>query len=640
VALALYRRYRPSSFSEVIGQEHVTGPLERALASDRTHHAYLFSGPRGCGKTTSARVLARSLNCEQGPTATPCGVCTSCIELEPNGTGSLDVIEIDAATHGGVDDARELRERAMYAPVSSRYKVYIIDEAHQLSRDANNALLKLIEEPPSHLRFVFATTEPDKILPTIRSRTHHYPFRLVPQRTLAAHLAAISDSEKITYEPAALAVIAKAAEGSVRDSLSLLGQLAGGAGPEGLTYDDVVAQLGVTSEQLLDDVVESLATHDGARLLDAVSRVVDAGHDPRRFATDLLERFRDLVVLAAAPDAAAAGLVDAAPDRLAALQTQANSLGLAALSRAADLVSSGITELKGSTSPRLQLELMAARLLLPAADPDDAGLLVRLDRIERRLNSQAAGIELSEAERAAAAAMTPAVHHTPPPAPTPTAPPATPAAASGGAPARAAESARAAAAAPKPADTSTRKPPRRLSDVAPRTAETGAAAATPNTTEPATSEPVNKEPAAAEAAPTPAVSATAKAGSGPDLGQIRALWPSVLDSLKSDSRVAWMCFADSTPISLTDGTLTIAVAEVGKIANARASGHDLRLTNAAHDVLHTDVKLDIVHDPGAKATPASVDAEASPDDASVEATDGVALLKNQLGATVITEFDQ
>jgi DNA polymerase-3 subunit gamma/tau len=590
----------------------------------------LFSGPRGCGKTSSARILARSLNCEQGPTATPCGVCTSCIELEPNGTGSLDVIEIDAATHGGVDDARELRERAMYAPVSSRYKVYIIDEAHQLSRDANNALLKLIEEPPSHLRFVFATTEPDKILPTIRSRTHHYPFRLVPQRTLAEHLAAISDSEKISYEPAALAVIAKAAEGSVRDSLSLLGQLAGGAGPAGLTYDDVVAQLGVTSEQLLDDVVESLATHDGARLLDAVSRVVDAGHDPRRFATDLLERFRDLVVLAAAPDAAAAGLVDAAPDRLAALQTQANSLGLAALSRAADLVSSGITELKGSTSPRLQLELMAARLLLPAADPDDAGLLVRLDRIERRLNSQAAGIELSEAERAAAAAMTPTVHHTPPPAPTPTAPPATPAAAPGGAPARAAESARAAAAAPKPADTSTRRPPRRLSDVAPRTAETGAA----------DSAPASPEPVAAEPAPAPAVPSAAKAGSGPDLGQIRALWPSVLDSLKSDSRVAWMCFADSTPISLTDGTLTIAVAEVGKIANARASGHDLRLTNAAHDVLHTDVKLDIVHDPGAKATPASVDAEASPDDASVEATDGVALLKNQLGATVITEFDQ
>jgi DNA polymerase-3 subunit gamma/tau len=637
VALALYRRYRPSSFSEVIGQEHVTGPLERALASDRTHHAYLFSGPRGCGKTSSARILARSLNCAEGPTATPCGVCTSCIELEPNGTGSLDVIEIDAATHGGVDDARELRERAMYAPVSSRYKVYIIDEAHQLSRDANNALLKLIEEPPSHLRFVFATTEPDKILPTIRSRTHHYPFRLVPQRTLATHLAAISDSEHIVYEPAALAVIAKAAEGSVRDSLSLLGQLAGGAGPEGLTYDDVVAQLGVTSEQLLDDVVESLASHDGARLLDAVSRVVDAGHDPRRFATDLLERFRDLVVLAAAPDAAAAGLVDAAPDRLASLQTQANSLGLAALSRAADLVSTGITELKGSTSPRLQLELMAARLLLPSADPDDAGLLVRLDRIERRLNSQAAGLELSEAERAAAAAMTPVAHHAPPVPPTPTAPaPQTAPAAASAAPARAAESARAAAAAPKPADTNTRKPPRRLSDVAPRTAESGAA---PAASAPAAPVEARVE-APAEQQPAPTAAAPAAKASGADLGQIRALWPSVLDSLKSDSRVAWMCFADSTPVSLNDGTLTIAVAEVGKIANARASGHDLRLTNAAHDVLHTDVKLDIVHDPGAKATPASVDAEASPDDAVIEATDGVALLKNQLGATVITEFDQ
>jgi len=629
VALALYRRYRPSSFSEVIGQEHVTGPLERALASDRTHHAYLFSGPRGCGKTSSARILARSLNCAEGPTASPCGVCSSCVDLAPNGSGSLDVIEIDAATHGGVDDARELRERAMYAPVSSRYKVYIIDEAHQLSRDANNALLKLIEEPPSHLRFVFATTEPDKILPTIRSRTHHYPFRLVPQRTLATHLAAISDTEGIKYEPAALAVIAKAAEGSVRDSLSLLGQLAGGAGPDGLTYADVVSQLGVTSEQLLDDVVEALAAPDGARLLDAVSRVVDAGHDPRRFATDLLERFRDLIVLAAAPEAAAAGLVDAAPDRVAVLNEQANSLGLATLSRAADLVSAGITELKGSTAPRLQLELLAARLLLPSADPDDAGLLVRLDRIERRLNSQAAGLELSEAERVAASA---AVRTQP-------APPSDDGAPAGGAstPAAARPSApRPAAAAPgrpapnRPVDTAARKPPKRLSDVAPHSTQ-GATATSSATAEPTAVEPTDAVAARPTEHPTT---------SGPDIAQIKLLWPSVLDALKSDSRVAWMCFADSTPVSLSDRTLTVAVAEVGKIANARASGHDVRLHSAAVQVLHSDVKLDVVHDPGAKPSEVTADAEASPDDKVVEPADGVALLKNQLGATLITEFDQ
>jgi DNA polymerase-3 subunit gamma/tau len=309
------------------------------------------------------------------------------------------------------------------------------------------------------------------------------------------------------------------------------------------------------------------------------------------------------------------------------------------------LVSSGITELKGSTSPRLQLELMAARLLLPSADPDDAGLLVRLDRIERRLNSQAAGLELSEAERAAAAAMTPAVHHAPPVAPTPSAP--APAASAPAAPSRAAETARAAAsAAPRPAETGARKPPRRLSDVAPGSAEPGSTDPTNTTAPAAAAEPAAEAPAPAPAAPAqpepaaPTPAPAAKTGGGADLGQIRALWPSVLDALKADSRVAWMCFADSTPVSLNDGTLTIAVAEVGKIANARASGHDLRLTNAAHDVLHTDVKLDIVHDPGAKATPASVDAEASPDDAVIEAADGVALLKNQLGATVITEFDQ
>jgi DNA polymerase III subunit gamma/tau len=385
MSLALYRTYRPGKFADVIGQDHVTEPLMRALANDRTHHAYLFSGPRGCGKTSSARILARSLNCAVGPTAEPCEVCDSCVALAPNGSGSLDVIELDAASNRGIDQARELRERAMYSPASSKYRIYIIDEAHQLTTEAVNALLKLVEEPPAHLKFVFATTEPEKLLGTIRSRTHHYPFRLVPSSVLQDHLARVCESEGIAADSAALALAAKAGAGSVRDSLSVLGQLVGGAGPAGITYEAAVKQLGFTSDNLLDAILDSLPAKDGVAIFKTIEEVVSAGHDPRRFATDLLERIRDLIILLANPTAAGDGLINQPADRLDVLQAQAKAIGLPGLSRAADLVSDGITALRGATSPRLHLELLAARLLVSTTDADPIEMAARLDAIERKI---------------------------------------------------------------------------------------------------------------------------------------------------------------------------------------------------------------------------------------------------------------
>ena len=383
-SLALYRKYRSATFAEVIGQDHVTRPLQHALSAGRINHAYLFSGPRGCGKTSSARILARSLNCVKGPTPTPCGECDSCQELAPNGPGSIDVIEIDAASHGGVDDARELRERAFYAPVRDRFKVYIVDEAHMVSTQGFNALLKLVEEPPDFLIFVFATTEPDKVLQTIRSRTHHYPFRLIPPGVMRQHLERICAEEGVTVEPAVLSLVVRAGAGSARDSLSVLDQLIAGGGPSGVTYADAVGLLGVTDATLLDDMVDALAAGDAASVYGTVDRVVEAGHDPRRFAADLLDRFRDLIVIDAVPGAAASGLIDDTADELSRMSEQAARLGAATLTRNAEIVHTALIEMRGTTSPRLVLELLCARMLLPDAAADSAALLQRLERLERR----------------------------------------------------------------------------------------------------------------------------------------------------------------------------------------------------------------------------------------------------------------
>ncbi len=392
--IALYRKYRSASFAEVIGQDHVTVPLRAALANGRINHAYLFSGPRGCGKTSSARILARSLNCAQGPTPDPCGVCDSCRELAPNGPGSIDVIEIDAASHGGVDDARDLRERAFYAPVRDRYKVYIIDEAHMVTTQGFNALLKLVEEPPGFLVFVFATTEPDKVLTTIRSRTHHYPFRLIPPGVLRAHLESICAQEGITVEPAVLPLVVRASGGSARDALSILDQLLAGAGAEGVTYVRAVALLGVTDDALLDEMLDALAAADAADVYGSIDRVVEAGHDPRRFAADLLDRFRDLILLDAVPDAPQRGLIDNPQDQLERMTHQAGRLGAGTLTRYAEIVHTALLEMRGTTSPRLVLELLCARMLLPDASADAAAVLQRLERLERRTTlSDAATVE-------------------------------------------------------------------------------------------------------------------------------------------------------------------------------------------------------------------------------------------------------
>ena len=384
-SLALYRRYRPESFAEVIGQDHVTEPLRAALANNRVNHAYLFSGPRGCGKTTSARILARSLNCEKAPVADPCGECQSCRDLARGGPGSLDVIEIDAASHNGVDDARDLRERAFFAPVSSRYKVYIIDEAHMVTTAAFNALLKLVEEPPEHIKFIFATTEPEKVLPTIRSRTHHYPFRLIPPRTLSTYLAELCDKEGVRIEPAALPLVVRAGGGSARDTLSVLDQLLGGAGADGVTYDVATGLLGYTPDTLLDEVVDAFAAADGSTVFGVVDKVIETGQDPRRFTEDVLRRLRDLVIVAAVPDAPASGLIDVAEDQAERLVAQAARFGKSELVRAADLVAAGLTEMRGATAPRLLLELICARVLLPGADHGTEGLAARLNRLERRI---------------------------------------------------------------------------------------------------------------------------------------------------------------------------------------------------------------------------------------------------------------
>ena len=384
MSLALYRKYRPSIFADVIGQEHVTTPLSNALESGKIHHAYLFSGPRGCGKTSSARIMARSLNCEKGPTPAPCGSCQSCKDLVANGPGSLDVIELDAATHGLVDDARDLRDKAFFAPVQSRYKIYIIDEAHQLGPGAANALLKVVEEPPAHVLFIFATTEPDKLISTIRSRTHHYPFRLVPPAILSAHLERICEQEGIKVAKGVIPLVVRSSGGSVRDALSVLGQLLAGAGSDGVTYEIAVALLGFTDTALLDEAIDALAARDSASLFNTVDRVVESGADPKRFAQDLLERLRDLIIVEASDQNNSAILNELPQDQLDRIRAQAKLIGVATLIRAADILAQGLTSMRGATPPRLILELICGRILLPAAD--DAALLARVEKLERLLS--------------------------------------------------------------------------------------------------------------------------------------------------------------------------------------------------------------------------------------------------------------
>jgi DNA polymerase-3 subunit gamma/tau len=384
MSLALYRKYRPSIFADVIGQEHVTTPLSNALTSGNIHHAYLFSGPRGCGKTSSARIMARSLNCEKGPTPNPCGTCQSCKDLVANGPGSLDVIELDAATHGLVDDARDLRDKAFFAPVSSRYKIYIIDEAHQLGPGAANALLKVVEEPPAHVLFIFATTEPDKLIATIRSRTHHYPFRLVPPAILSSHLEKICEQEGIKVAKGVISLVVRSSGGSVRDALSVLGQLLAGAGSDGVTYEIAVALLGYTDSALLDEAIDALAARDSASLFNTVDKVVESGADPKRFAQDLLERFRDLIIIGASDQSISSVLNDLPQDQLDRIRTQAKLIGVATLIRAADTLAAGLNAMRGATPPRLILELICGRILLPASD--DSALLARVEKLEKVLS--------------------------------------------------------------------------------------------------------------------------------------------------------------------------------------------------------------------------------------------------------------
>jgi DNA polymerase-3 subunit gamma/tau len=581
--LALYRRYRPETFAEVIGQDHVTEPLRSALANNRVNHAYLFSGPRGCGKTTSARILARALNCEKAPIADPCGECRSCRDLARGGPGSIDVIEIDAASHGGVDDARDLRERAFFAPVSSRYKIYIIDEAHMVTTQGFNALLKLVEEPPEHLKFIFATTEPEKVIPTIRSRTHHYPFRLIPPRVLSDYLAQICESEGVRIEAAALPLVVRAGAGSARDSLSVLDQLLGGAAESGVTYEIAAGLLGYTPDTLLDEVVDAFAAGDGATVFSVVDKVIETGQDPRRFTEDLLRRLRDLVIVSAVPDAPATGLIDAPDDQAERLVAQAARFGKAELVRAADCVAAGLTEMRGATTPRLLLELICARVLLPGADHATEGLAARMDRLERRLSVASSVGEAVAPPRAAApeaAAEPPGFQ---PPAPlVPRSAGASPIHESPAAPP------------PPPAEGRAHpEPPDGVSGSAPTNAPAPAQPAPPSPAPEAAAAPAAAEPAA------PAPTTTAQPG-GLGLVDVRRIWPDLLEKVREMRRYTWILLSQNAQvIGLEGNVLTIGFKNAGARDSFLGGGSEEILRQAAIDVIGVDWRIDAIVDPSA-----------------------------------------
>lgn len=527
--MALYRKYRPASFAEVVGQEHVTEPLSTALTSGRINHAYLFSGPRGCGKTSSARILARSLNCEQGPTATPCGTCDSCVALAPNGPGNVDVSELDAASHGGVDDTRELRDRAFYAPAQSRYRIFIVDEAHMVTNAGFNALLKIVEEPPEHLIFVFATTEPEKVLPTIRSRTHHYPFRLLAPKTMRGLIERICAQEDVVVEEAVFPLVIRAGGGSPRDTLSVLDQLLAGAAGNRVTYPRALALLGATDMALIDAAVDALAAGDAAALFGAVEAVIDAGHDPRRFATDLLDRFRDLIVLQAVPDAAARGVVDAPMDVLERMRSQTTRLGTATLTRYAEVVHAGLGEMRGATAPRLLLEVVCARLLLPSASDTEAALLQRIERLEMRL-----AVSIPADEAAMTGQVTAAAPAAPPP-PTPDA----------GAPGK--QFARRSQSASEPDEAPAVEPRPEVAAVPPLpTPPPAVSRPAPEPVAP----PAPVEPPAPPSQPVPVEPAAPAAAAQPDAAAVRALWPTVREKVRERRR--------PTDVML-DGAIVVAV---------------------------------------------------------------------------------
>lgn len=662
-SLALYRRYRPETFAEVIGQEHVTRPLQQALRNNRVNHAYLFSGPRGCGKTTSARILARCLNCEQGPTPTPCGTCQSCQDLARNGPGSIDVVEIDAASHGGVDDARDLREKAFFGPASSRYKIYIIDEAHMVTSAGFNALLKVVEEPPEHLKFIFATTESEKVIGTIRSRTHHYPFRLVPPGTLREYLAEVCGREDIPVEDGVLPLVVRAGAGSVRDSMSVMDQLLAGAAEDGVTYAMATALLGYTDGSLLDAVVDAFAADDGAAAFEVVDRVIEGGNDPRRFVADLLERLRDLVILAAVPDAATKGLIDAPADVVERMQAQASVFGAAELSRAADLVNNGLTEMRGATSPRLQLELICARVLLPAAFDNERSVQARLDKLERSaLTNGIVGAPtgtppmgyVPEPEGhgvpAAAQPMAPPAPTPPAPVPGPAPVAAQPGPAGAGQP-PAAEQGHAVPGGPGPAHGAGQPGGQPVGGQRPGAWPTragagggagapaaGAGAGRPAGASPGTGGATGAQAGAgggaygtggagggaygasaaggALAGPvsgaSPSGAAPGAAPQGGDAGQgaaqVRAMWPDILEAVKNQRRFTWILLSQNAQVTGFDGTtLQVGFSNAGARGSFVAGGSEDVLRQALNSRFGVQWRIEAVVDPsgGAGQAPAA-----------------------------------